>query len=275
MLYLIFAICCSAVLSVLMRLSEGRAKGETALLAVNYITCCVIGGFRAAGSLAGLPGASTAILGSVGGVLFLLSFLLLRWNVSRNGVVLSSTFMKLGVLISIGVSVFLFGEKPGAFQVLGVTLAVAAILLINGTGGQSQVPSRAALCLLLLFGGLADAMSKFFEELGDPREESWFLLVTFLVAWLLSMVLMLAKKQRPGRWELLFGTLIGVPNFYSTRFFLRALETVPAVVAFPMFSVGAIVLVSLMGVLLFRERLGRRQWFGMALILGALVLLNL
>lgn len=275
MLYLICAICCSAVLSVLMRLSEDRAKGETALLAVNYITCCAVAGFYAAGSLVGLPGGSTVALGSVGGGLFLLSFFMLRWNVSRNGVVLSSTFMKLGVLISIGVSVFLFGEVPGVFQVLGVVLAVAAILLINGTGRQSQVPSRASLCLLLLCGGLADAMSKFFEELGDPREESWFLLVTFLVAWLLSVLLMLAKKQRPGRWEVLFGILIGVPNYFSTRFFLRALETVPAVVAFPMFSVGAIVLVSLMGVLLFREKLGRRQWFGMALILGALVLLNL
>lgn len=275
MLYLFFAICCSAVLSVLMRLSEGRAKRETALLAVNYFACCSVAGGYVASSLTGLPGAETVTMSCVGGALYLLSFLLLRYNVARNGVVLSSTFMKLGVLISIGVAVFIFGEVPGTAQIIGMLLAVTAILLINGSGRQGVVSSRGGLCLLLLFGGLADAMSKFFEQLGDPREENWFLLGTFLVAELLCVALMFVKKQRPGRWEVLFGVLLGVPNYFSSRFFLRALETVPAFVAFPVFSVGAIVVVSLAGVALFREKLCRRQWMGIGLIALALVLLNL
>ena len=45
-------------------------------------------------------------------------------------------------------------------------------------------------------------------------------------------------------------------------------------VAYPVYSVGGILLVTLAGVLLFRERLGKRRWVALGLILAALVLLN-
>ena len=49
----------------------------------------------------------------------------------------------------------------------------------------------------------------------------------------------------------------------------------PASLAYPVYSVGTILLVTLGGAVFFREKLGRRQYIGLALILGALVLLNL
>lgn len=275
MLYLFLAICSSGVLSVLMRLSERKIGSKVSLLVMNYLTCSVVAACFVGGGLKSLPGPSTLGLGLLGGALFLLSFALLQRSVSRNGVVLSSTFMKLGVLISIGVSVVVFGERPTAFQAVGVALAVAAIIVINGFGGGGTGISRSLLCLLLLFGGLADAMSKIFEELGNPLEEGWFLLSTFLAAWVMSLVWMVWKKERPGLWETVFGILIGIPNYFSSLFFLWALETVSAVVAFPVFNVGAMLVVCLAGVLLFREKLNRRQWAGIGIIALALTLLNL
>ena len=82
------------------------------------------------------------------------------------------------------------------------------------------------------------------------------------------------KKERPGKWELLYGLLLGIPNYFSARFLLRALERVAAVIVFPTFSVGTILVVTLTGVLLFKERLGKRQWVAVAAILAALILLN-
>ena len=49
----------------------------------------------------------------------------------------------------------------------------------------------------------------------------------------------------------------------------------PAVIAYPTFSVGTILTVTLAGFLLFKERLSRRQWIALAIILCALALLNL
>lgn len=278
MLSLILAIASSAMVSVIMRLSDRKVTGNIAMLTVNYLMCLIVSAVYAGfGNLfpvtAGLPGA--LLMGSINGILYLGGFVLLQINVRRNGVVLSSTFMKLGLLVSIAVSVLFFHEVPDVLQVIGFSLAVAAIILINfrkESGGTAGF--KAGLILMLLTGGMADAMSKIFGELGDPALEPQFLVYTFAVALILCTALMLHKKQMPGKWEILFGLLIGVPNFFSAKFLLGALESVAAVIVYPVYSVATILVVSLIGVMAFRERLEKRQWIGMGLILVALVLLN-
>jgi len=278
MLYLLLAIASSALVSIIMRLSDRKVTGNIAMLTVNYLMCVVVAAAYAGfGNLfpatGGLPGA--LLMGSIIGLLYLGGFVLLQINVRRNGVVLSSTFMKLGLLVSIAVSVIFFHEVPDALQVMGFCLAIAAIILINfkkESGGTAGF--KAGLILMLLAGGMGDAMAKIFEELGNPALEPQFLTYTFGVALILCTLLMLRKKQRPGKWEVIFGLLIGVPNFFSAKFLLGALEHIAAVIVYPVYSVATILVVSLTGVLAFRERLEKRQWIGMGLILIALVLLN-
>ena len=73
----------------------------------------------------------------------------------------------------------------------------------------------------------------------------------------------------------MFGLLVGIPNYFSAKFLLGALETLPAVIVYPVYSVGSILVVTLAGVLLFRERLEKHQWVALGVILAALVLLNI
>jgi drug/metabolite transporter (DMT)-like permease len=224
------------------------------------------------------PGAGmeqTLVMGGFNGLLYLMGFVLLQVNVKKNGVVLSATFMKLGLLVPMVVSVCLFGERPELFQIIGFVIAVAAIILINFEKDESAMEFRAGLILLLLSGGGGDAMSKVFEELGNPEQSSHFLFYTFVFAFLLCLGLMIWKKERPGRAEAIYGLLIGVPNYFSARFLLRALEYLPAVIAYPTYSVATILAVTMVGLMVFRERLGKRQWTAIGAILVALVLLNL
>lgn len=279
MIFLLLAIFSSAMLSIIMRLSDRRVTNNIAMLSVNYLACVLVAAAYAGfGNLLpaseGLP--ATVLMGCINGGLYLGSFALLQFNIRRNGVVLSSTFMKLGLLVSIIVSVVFFREMPTALQLTGFALAVAAIILINfkresGNSGGF----KAGLFLLLLGGGLGDSMAKIFEELGNPALESQFLVYTFAAALILCTALMIAKKQRPGKWEIIYGLLIGVPNYFSAKFLLAALETVPAVIVYPVCSVATILVVTVTGVLVFRERLEKRQWAGMGLILIALALLNI
>ena len=86
-------------------------------------------------------------------------------------------------------------------------------------------------------------------------------------------------KKRTGKAirfsELAAGVLAGIPNYFSSYFLLKALIRLPAMLVYPVFSVGTILLVMGAGALFFKERLGRRQWIGLVMILIALVLLNL
>ena len=277
MICLFLAMLSSMLISVFMRLSEKYSRGGTGMLAVNYIVCCSLslafsGSVQLFPAAEGLPAALA--LGSVNGLLYLMGFVLLQWNISKNGVVLPATFMKLGVLVPTLLSILAFGETPSPAQIAGILAAVAAILLIQGRGKQ-ETGSVWGLIALLIAGGGGDAMSKVFEEIGPAALKDQFLLYTFMVAFILCSLLCILRRQSFTWREALWGIIIGVPNYFSARFLLLSLSDVPAVVAYPSYSVGTIVLVTLVGVLLFREKLSKRKIAALGVILVSLALLNL
>ena len=279
MLYLVLAILASSLVSVVMRLTKTRIKNETSLLAVNYFACMLIGGaYMGFGNA--LPQGAESVwpigLGAVTGALYLLGFVLLQWNVGKNGVVLSSTYMKLGLLVPIVCAIVFLGETPEAMQVIGFVLAVAAVLLMNGGGDRSAARSRGTLVLLLLTCGTGDFMSKVYETLGPKAMSDQFLFYTFVFAFVLCLIPMIRKREKPGIKELLWGAALGLPNYFSARFILRTLEAgIPAVIVYPTFSVATMVVLLVAGVVLFKEKLSRREWIGIGMILTALVFLNI
>ncbi len=279
MLNLILAIASSALVSISMRLSGSRAKSGPGMLCVNYLMCLALA-WADSGFVTPLPAEPglglTVALGLVNGLLYLAGFLLLQVNIRKNGVVLSATFQRLGLLVSMLVSVVLFREMPERMQWLGFALAVAAIVLINYQPGGEKAGSRLLLILALFTGGITDAMSKVYTQVGNPALSQHFLLYTFVAATAACAFLALREgKGWPGKWEWIWGIVIGVPNFCSAKFLLGALEDLAAVIVYPVHSVATILTVTLVGVLAFREKLEKRQWVALAMILGALALLNL
>lgn len=278
MIYLILAILSSASIAVLMRQSNQKVSGGTGMVAVNYLMCLVL-----SAAFAGVDNlfprtaslGQTLGLGAVNGLLYLMGFVMLQVSIRKNGVVLSTIFMKLGLLVPMVLAVVAFGEKPEMLQIFGFFLALAAILVINYEKTGEKSKSAGYLVLLILLGGGGDAMSKVFEAVGDSAMEDCFLLYTFASALILCLLLVLLQKQKIGKWEWLYGVLIGVPNFFCARFLLKSLSDVPATIAYPTFSVATLLTVTLAGVVLYRERLKKKQWIGVVMILGALILLNI
>ncbi|MBO5897610.1 MAG: DMT family transporter [Clostridia bacterium] len=278
MLYLLLAIASSATIAVVMRLSSRVVRGNISMLAVNYLTCLSLAALYARAQLFSTPLPDLGLtvgLGAVNGVLYLAGFVLLQYNTRKNGVVLSSVFMKLGLLVPVVMSVFLFAEIPTAVQWIGFVLAVGAIVLINYEKGATASTARLPLLLMLLAGGGGDAMSKVFEVYGPAEYGDLFLFYTFVSAFVLCLALILWKRERPDKYALLFGVLVGVPNFFSAKFLLMALGHLPAVIVYPTFSVATILAVTLAGICLFGERLRKLQWAALTGILAALIMLNI
>lgn len=278
MLYLILAIVSSALVSIFIRLSENYVKNNISMLCMNYMMCLMLAvGYTGMDKVFETgEGFGTAIgLGVVNGILFLASFVLLQINVRRNGVVLSATFMKLGVLVPTLLSVIAFREKPEVQQVIGFLVALLAIVLINFEKGQGEAGFKIGLLLLLLGGGSGDAMAKIYDEVGAAQFEEQFLCFTFASALVLCVILAIKKQQKLTKTDILFGLLVGIPNYFSARFLLKAVGEVPAVVAYPTYSVATIVVISLVGMLCFKEKITKRQQVAIGIILVALVLLNI
>ena len=283
MLYLILAILSSMLVSVLMRLSGKFSKNGMTMLAANYAMCTVAALALACGDSSLVPAGEglpmTLLLGGVSGVLYLLGFVLLRWNIGRSGVVLSATFQKLGVIVPTLAAVTIFREKVQWLQMVGVAVAIAAILVMHEKqpegNGKSGHGGMAGLIALMLCGGVCDVMAKVFENLQMAEGfNDLYLVFTFGTALVLCAALCVAKRQGITWGDVLCGVAIGIPNYMSARFLLLALTRLEAVVVYPTFSVGTIVLVTLVGVLAFREKLNVRKGLALGMILCALVLLN-
>lgn len=279
MIYLILSVLSATMVSVVMRLSTGKVKHNMSMLAANYLVCLVLSAVNAGGNLLTPPEAlpGTVVMGIINGVLYLFSFLLLHYNMKRNGVVLASTFMKLGLLVSMAVSVIFFREVPGIVQWVGFVIAVGAIILINYEKGSGGDPAGGQMWLivLLVVSGLGDAMAKVFETLGDTAYSGQFFVYTFLTDLAVCIMLALRAGEKPSWKEIGYGLALGVPNFFSARLLLKSMEYLPAVLVYPTVSVAVILLVTMVGMAFFKEKLKPRQLVGIGAILVALVLLNL
>ena len=278
MIFLILAILSSAMISFIMRLSTDKISANLSMLTTNYLVCsllgAVYGGFKMV-----MPEAEgfsvTLWLGLISGVLYLASFVAFQNNVRKNGIVLSAVFMKLGLLVPIVVSMLFFHENPTLTQIAGFFIAVFAIVLINVKKEAAGAHFGIGLIALLLLSGCTDVTAKVFDVFGPESLSAQYLFYTLFTAFVLCAVLAVRKKERPGYQEALYGILIGVPNFFSTKFLLGALAELPAVVVYPSFSVGTMLIVTMTGAIVFRERLSRLQWVALAVIVAALVLLNI
>ena len=278
MLFLLLAIFSSSMISIVMRFSSGKISANLSMLATNYFICSFLGAAYAGFDLAAAedPGFSrTVVIGLISGVLYLAAFVAFQTNTNKRGVVLSSVFMKLGLLVPIVASVLFFKELPTAVQIIGFCIAIFAILLINLRNDGRGKGFGFGLILMLLLSGGADVMAKIFDVFAPQAHSALYLFYNFATAFTLCVLLVIQKKERPGFRELLYGALIGIPNFFSAKFLLASLTKLPAVVVYPSFSVGTMLIVTMIGVLVFRERLSKLQWGAMGAIVAALILLNI
>jgi len=289
MIYLLLAILSSASMTLGLKFFEDDNANRYGIILGNYLTCVCI-------SLILMPDrgrlfsmeSTTLLCGVIGGFLFVAGLTTIQKSIPANGASLTAAFARLGLIVSLAASIFLFGERPGALQIAGMVLVIAAVFLINadtsGVTGAENVQKEkgtGALSLLLitmLAGGLADTMAKVFETVGSREEDTAYFFVLFVTASVITAFLGFREYKKTGKKiaarKLLAGVAVGIPNYFSASLFLQALIYLPAVVAYPVFSTGSIILVMLCSALFFKERLGSRQLAGIGIILAALVLLN-
>lgn len=279
MIYLFLTILCGAAISIVMRLSESHVRSRMSMLASNYVACMLMAFLFMGPSRAFAPAdgfGRAAGMGVLNGFFYMSALVAMQYNIRRNGVVLPSVFSKMGgLLMPLIAAILIFGEAPRILQVIGFVLSVAAILLMNGRSEGGRASAMPALLLLLFMDGMAAVMSKVYREVGVAALSDHFLFFTFASAFVLCAGVLIFKREKPGWMEVLFGIGVGVPNFLASHFNLKALETIPAIIVYPSRSVGSLMIITLVGLFIFREKLSRRQLLAMVFIFAALILLNL
>lgn len=279
MLYLLLAIASSTLVSVAMRLSKNHIQNNMGMFIANYSACVILsrlfmGGTQLLTTEAGI--AMAVIQGIFSGFLYLASLFLMERNMRHNGIVLTSAFSKLGVLVPTLMAILVFRERPELMQLGGMAVALCAIGLIYFEKGAFAQGSRKGLLLATLFvSGLTDAMANIYDKTGSALFKDHYLFYTFFAALMFAVLVNVKNRGKITGKEIGFGVLIGIPNYFSARFLLLALGSVPAVITYPVYSVATIVAISLSGLLFFKESISKRKAFALLLVIAALILLNL
>jgi drug/metabolite transporter (DMT)-like permease len=282
MIYVLLSVVCSVLVSVLLKLARRFEIDVGQAIAWNYVVTSALTALLLQPTLATLraPGVPWLALAALG-VLLPTIFLALAASVRHAGIVRSDAAQRLSLLLSLLAAFALFGEQLDGFKAFGILLGLLALLCMVWRSGHGAVEGGIASWLypLLVFGGfgMIDILFKRVAMTGVPLGAS--LQAMFALALLVAFVLQLWRRMHgQTRFTLrsaLAGVLLGLANFGNILFYLRghrALPQHPSLV-FASMNLGVVALGTLVGLLLFRERLSRLNLGGVALALLAIGLI--
>ena len=304
MINLILSIICSSGNSLIMKLAERKTSNKSSLLLVNYVVAVFFGSMlvlRGSDAIGISQLGQVPVLAAINGIFYVSTFLLLQLNIHKNGATVSASLSHMGLMIPVMMSIFLFSEYPNAAQTAGVLIAIASLIVISVPGrvtgktksGSSPTdvcckaeenPSpqdtyasgyRWLLIPMLICDGMADTMSKVFEAFCDHALEDIFLSLTFFAALIICALVCLLRREKMNRFDVIYGLVLGLSNYLSTKFLIRAIYVIPAYMAYISYGLGVVIFVNLINLLFMHESLSRRDYIGMALAMSAIVLLNL
>lgn len=296
MLYLILAISTAPIITVAFRLSNKYIKNKMMMFFVNYLSCSICALFF----LNNLSEYSNEELtfpiwfGIVMGIFFLITFLFYEFNIRKNGIILSNIFSKLGKIVPVIITLIMFNEVPTRLKIIGIILSIIAVIIMNIEFKRKEDPSNDCLeedneekerrgvnasfiflIIFLLLSGITDSSTTIFKHMSVKELNGFFLLFVFGSAMFLSLIILIIKHQKIGLSDIIFGLIIGIPNYFSSFFTLKALESIPAQVVYPSYCVGSILIITIIGVIAFKEKLKIKDYIGILIIIAALILLNI
>ena len=279
-------IACWTTAALLYRLAArtGLPRGRVALGASGawFVLTLVTSAVTGASPLSE-PGVLFA-LGALGGVCIVLALPFFMAAVARGNLAVSWTILTLSFAASALVSIIYPGSPVNGFGVAGLATAGAAIVLLGRDGASrgAKAGFRRGWGLFMALAFMANAATMYVYPLADawadikPLSAKMAMLLAQTAVFLAGSAL-LCLRGRPKRgWAAIgvgacLGAVFAVGN-YARMVALGDLD-IPAYVFFPAATGGSTLTVAFISSAVFGERPGLLGWLGLALGLGAMVLL--
>jgi drug/metabolite transporter (DMT)-like permease len=285
MIFIFLSICCSVFVSVLLKLAKRYHIDATQAIAWNYLSAGVLCWFFYRPrifdlNIAEIPYPIYLVLG----LLLPALFVLLAASIRYSGIVRTDIAQRLSLFIPVLAAFLIFNEVPSPIKSAGIGVGFAAILFSvpwQKQQNQKRVHTGWIYLIAVFVGlGIIDILFKKIAQIKEiPYTSSLF--IVFIVSFLISMItLAILFTARKGKFEwinLLCGLVLGVANFGNILFYIKAHQSLAAQpsIVFSAMNIGVIILGSMVGILIFREKLSRLNYAGIALALVSIILVVL
>ncbi len=286
MIYLLFSIASSTIILILFKLFDRYNVNTLQAIVVNYFIACTIGvvSYNATIHISEIT-SSKWFFGAVAlGFLFIAIFNVMALTTQRNGLSVASVASKMSVIIPVVFGIYVYKEGVGAQKLIGIVLALIAVYLTS-IKSKSSINTRKGLLLpiILFFGsGIIDTSIKFLETTYVAKNGiPIFSATIFCFAGIIGTGILIRKAiSKPIKIELkniVGGIALGIVNYCSMYFLLKALqvEGIESSTIFTVNNVAIVMLSTLIGLVLFREKIYTKNWIGIAIAIVSIVLVTL
>ncbi|VGM96826.1 Uncharacterised protein [uncultured Avibacterium sp.] len=279
--YLFLAIACSVAVSVLLKVARRFNVVIEQAIAFNYLIALLLSYFLLQPNFQGqgftdfiVQNENSAIFLSLG-LLLPSVFIIMSKAVEFAGIVRSDAAQRLSLFLPILAAFILFGEQLSQSRIISLILAFSALFCLINKPREQGLSVKGGLSLLAVwFGyGVIDILFKQTAKMGSSFPITLF--VAFALAMCVMFMYLLIKRTQWNGVSLLAGIVLGGLNFMNILFYIRAHQSFsqnPTLV-FAGMNIGVICLGTLVGAIVFKEKISKIN--GVGVVLGISAILSL
>ncbi|WP_374163534.1 EamA/RhaT family transporter [Arcticibacter sp. MXS-1] len=284
MIFVLLSVCCSVIVSVLLKLPRRYEINVPQAVVWNYpvaalLTYLIFNPQVPALHTPGLPFSIYILLA----ILLPSLFVILGLSVRYTGIVRTDLAQRLSLFIPLITSFLLFREPVSALKAAGIVLGLVAIVCsVPWQKGRKKAESKAALFYpLIVFAGMG-LIDVFFKQLALNKSVPYTgsIFIVFVLAFAFSIVALLTAivtgRQRFSFVNVIAGLVLGIFNFGNILFYMKAHKALPdnPSVVFSAMNIGVIGLGALVGMALFKERLSLLNKVALVIAVIAIVMIS-
>ena len=255
---------------------------------INYITagtCGIIQGIQNGSEISfkSIVGAEYTLAAIIIGFMFIFTFNLIAFGTQKIGIAITTVSNKMSMVIPVAVSFYFFNDHMDFLKFMGILLSLVAIYYTSTNQGKLSFNKKYLwLIAIIFFGqGIADSTLKWAQVnvLTDKNIGNFFASTFFMaaVSGLIFLVYQLATgKNKLKLNNVLAGIILGLPNYFTLYFFMRAMDkgALQSSQLFPVVNMGVIVFSAILGIVLFREKLSKTNWLGIAIAIVSITFIT-
>ncbi len=284
MIFLLASIFSSTALFIVFKLAEKFSVKLTPLITINYLTASILGLiFLMNRDLQPIFYENNWIIYSISlGILFILMFYLIGISVKTTGITITTLASKLSLVFPVFFSLFWFNETVSFIKYVGLFTAFIAVLFTVYKKDVKKINRISFFLPILIFvgGGFTDLLIKYIQAIYLHNSDvSAFTTSVFITAFTCGLIATAIQRIKLNvQFEiktLALGTLLGIANFGSLYYFIKALNnsSIDSSLVFALNNVLIVIFSALAGKFIFREQINRINLLGLFLAFISLFIL--
>ncbi|WP_405377347.1 EamA family transporter [Nonlabens sp. Asnod3-A02] len=283
MIWLFLSVITSSLLYVIFKYFEIFKVNTLHAIIINYIIACITGltSYGQVPNVENILQADWLYYSFFIGALFIFIFNIMALTSQKNGLTVAAVSGKMSLVIPVVAGIWLYQESIGWMKIAGILLALVSVYLTSVKSKDGlQLDKRTLILPVILFlgSGIIDTTLKYAEINYVPiGEESLFSAMCFATAFTIGIIILLyeaTQKRFINLRSIIAGIALGIPNYFSIYFIIKSLKNgMESSVVYPINNVATVLFASILGILIFKEKLIPKNYIGIIVAIVAILMI--